>query len=271
MFKKKGFKRVTLFVVIVLSISVVYLFLIPNSKGAVLTVFHPFLKAVDGVYETFSSVIRSVEDNYRLYRENKELKKEIERLKGEITLLKQYEIENQRLSSIANFKKRFKKYRLLTGKVIGFSPDNWSNFLIINLGKKSGIKKGDLVVSDGYLLGIVYSVGPFSSSVLLVSDKNFRIPARTRKTRELVFFQGKDLKSGVLKYVKPQQDIRIGDIIETTDVGKNYPPGIPIGKIKSINYEEGDFFKNVDIKLDINPLSVEYVVVITKREKSKKR
>lgn len=117
----------------------------------------------------------------------------------------------------------------------------------------------------------MYSVGPFSSSVLLVSDKNFRIPARTRKTRELVFFQGKDLKSGVLKYVKPQQDIRIGDIIETTDVGKNYPPGIPIGKIKSINYEEGDFFKNVDIKLDINPLSVEYVVVITKREKSKKR
>ncbi|WP_457622201.1 rod shape-determining protein MreC [Persephonella sp.] len=271
MFKKKGFKKLLIFIAAVLFVSVIYLILIPSSKGAVLTVFYPFLKVVDSLYETASSALKAVEDNYRLYKENKELKKEIERLKGEISILKHYEIENLKLSSITNFKRKFKKYRLLTGKVIGFSPDNWSNFLIINLGKKSGIREGNLVVSDGYLLGIVYNVGAFSSSVLLVSDKNFRIPARTRKTRELVFFQGKDLKSGVLRYVKPQQDIRIGDIIETTDVGKNYPPGIPIGKIKSINYEEGDFFKNVDIKLDINPLSVEYVIVITKTEKSKKK
>ncbi|WP_456402186.1 rod shape-determining protein MreC [Persephonella sp.] len=271
MFKKKGIKKFLAVFFIIVSISAAYLIIFPYSKGAVLTLFHPFIKGIDSIYTGISSIFTSLENNYKIQKENRELKKEIEKLKTELTILKKYEIENKKLSEILNFKKKFRNFRLVTGKVIGFSPDNWSNFIIINLGRKSGITKGDVVVSDGYLLGVVYNVGVFSSSVLLVSDRNFKIPARTRKTRELVFFQGKDLKSGILRYVKPQQDIRIGDIIETTNVGKNYPEGIPIGKIVSINYEEGNFFKNVDIKLDINPLSVEYVVVITKKEKKVKK
>ncbi|WP_457641385.1 rod shape-determining protein MreC [Persephonella sp.] len=271
MYKKRTYRRFFLVLLVLVFIIAVYFFVFPRSKGVVLTVFHPLFKGMEIIHEGAISIADVLKSNYELTKENKNLKKEIERLKGEIALLKQYEIENKELAKIANFKKKVKGFNLVTGKVIGFSPDNWSNFLIIDLGKKSGIKKGNLVISDGYLLGIVSHVGMFSSSILLVSDKNFKIPARTRKTREFVFFQGKDLKTGILKYVKPEQDIRMGDIIETTNIDKEYPSGIPIGKVKSIDYEEGDFFKNVDISLDINPFAVEYVVVITNKKKAKKK
>jgi len=208
--------------------------------------------------------------------ENKQLKSELDSAKIKLIELKNLENENLKLKNLLNFIQELQdttkqKLNFIGGKVIGYSGDNWINSIIIDVGSSSGIKEGDLVVADGYLVGIVSEVGQFSSSVLLVSNKNFKITCRTKKTREICFFQGVDNKTGKLNFVKPEQDIRIGDIIETTNLdGK--PSGIPIGVVKEVSYEEGNFFKDVKIKLFLYPYSLEYVVVLTgnKKEDEKK-
>ncbi len=208
--------------------------------------------------------------------QNEQLKNELDIAKMKLIELKNYENENAELKKLLNFVQELKKstkqnLNFVGGKVIGYSGDNWINSIIIDVGSSSNIKEGDLVVADGYLVGIVSEVGQFSSSVLLVSNKNFKITCRTKKTREVCFFQGVDNNTGRLNFVKPEQDIRIGDIIETTNLdGK--PQGIPIGVVKEVSYEEGNFFKDVKIKLFLYPYSLEYVMVlIGSEEKNEKK
>ncbi|SNZ07136.1 rod shape-determining protein MreC [Persephonella hydrogeniphila] len=238
-------------------------------KGIALDASYPFLNSVSKISDFLDYIFELFTSKDQLIKKNTELEKKVELLKAQIIYLKRLEKENLELKKIVNFIKNYPEYSFKTGKVIGYSPDNWNNFIIINLGKNDGLKVGDIVVSDGYLLGEVYQTGFNSSSVILISDKNFRISVRCRKTRETVFYQGKNQKEGKLIYVKPEQDIRIGDVIETSGVDSGIPEGIPIGTVKSVSYEEGDFYKDVSVSINVNPMKIEYVVVISRKEGKK--
>jgi len=225
-----------------------------------------------GISDIGSDIIQTMESKSKLLKENEDLKRKIDLLELNIIQYKNLEVENIKLKKLLNFVEKIntKKLDYVTGKVIGYSGDNWINSLIINLGSNDGIKEGDIVVADGYFAGIISEVGLFSSTVLLASNKNFYLTVRTKKTREIAFFQGIDIDSGILKYVKPEQDIRIGDIVETAGID-GYPAGIPIGMVKEVSYEEGNFFQDIKVKLFLYPYNLEYVVVLKKPENLKKK
>jgi len=236
-------------------------------KSMAVDAVQPFLTAVRFLTDTLESTAGIISSKKELVEENKKLQQRIELLKAQLIYMKNLEKENRHLREITNFISTIPDFEFRTGKIIGYSPDNWSNYVIINLGSKNGIERGNLVIANGYLLGQVYQVGNISSSVILTSDKNFKISARCRKTGEAVFFQGKNLKEGILLYVKPDQDIRIGDIVETAGLNGLFPAGIPIGTIKSISYTEGNFYKSITVSLPLNPLQMEYVVVVVGKQK----
>ncbi len=260
----KKYKRIFFAVFLVILFSL-YVF-VPKFRASTYDIITPFLKGIMILSEKAENTVKLIEDKYSLIKENKTLKEKIEILKAEIVSLKFLELENQRLREIVHFSHLFPGYEYISAKIIGYSPDNLSKVVFIDAGEKNGISKGDLVVSNGLLFGIVLETGKYSSKVLLITDKNFKITARTRKTREIVFYQGFDNRKGILKLVKPEQDIRIGDIVETAMVDGSYPEGIPIGRISSIEYKEGEFFKKVYVSVEISPYSTEYVVVIKRKK-----
>ncbi len=239
-------------------------------KSIALDASYPFLKSVSEIKSFFGFLTEILSSKDSLINKNKKLQQEVELLKAQIIYLKNVENENKNLKKILHFVNKKPDFSFKIGKIIGYSPDSWNRFVVISLGSMDGIKKGDVVVASGYLFGEVYQVGAFSSSVILTSDKNFMISARCRKTREAVFFRGKNVKEGKLLYVKPDQDIRIGDVVETAGFESGIPEGIPIGTVKSVSYEEGDFYKNVSVSLNVNPLEIEYVVVISRKKTGRK-
>ncbi len=260
---KKKHLLILLFLVLVGGI--VFFFRNGQFKEVTLDAFYPILKTANVVEEFFETALLYFKSQNSLIEENQQLHRKMELLKAHIIQLKKLEIENKELKRILNFIDKYPEFDLKIARVIGYSPDNWSNFIIIDAGSFDGIKKGDIVVSDGFLLGQIYQVGAFSSSVVLVSDKNFKISARCRKTREFVFFQGKNREEGRLIFVRPEQDIRIGDVIETDGLGK-VPSGIPIGVVNSVSYVEGNFYKDVTVSLNLNPYNIEYVVIFSGRK-----
>ncbi len=265
-------KRLIIYIFLIILLLSGGAFIVKTSliKSIVLDASYPFLKSVEeikGFFYFLTDMIRSQKD---LIQQNKKLQQEVEILKAQIIYLKNIENENKNLKKMLNFVRERSEFSFKSGKIIGYSPDNWNGFVIINLGSMDGIKKGDIVVANGYLFGEVYQVGAFSSSVILTSDKNFMISARCRKTREAVFYRGKNTKEGKLLYVKPDQDIRIGDVVETAGFESGIPEGIPIGTVKSISYDEGNFYKDVSVSLNLNPLEIEYVVVLSRKETGKR-
>ncbi len=256
-------KQLIFFLIVIFLIAVFFLF--PGTKTIVYDIFSPFLKGMKTLNEKIQITFELLQEKEEILRENKHLKEKLEILKAEVVSLKFLELENQRLREIANFSKQFPGYNYISAKIIGYSPDNWSKVVFINAGKEENVKVGDIVVFNGFLFGMVSEVGLGISKIVLISDKNFKISARTRKTREIVFYQGYDSKTGILKLVSPEQDIRVGDIVETASVHGSYPEGIPIGKVSSVEYKEGDFFKKVYVSINIKPFSTEYVVVIKRK------
>ncbi len=244
---------------------VLFIYILIQIKVISITILSPIFNGISYIEEKIDETVNLIKDKNEIIQENKRLKKEVEILKEKIMELKYVEYENKELRKLVRFEERYKGYKKITGKVIGFSPDNWSKYIFIDLGENDGIKIGDLVIADGRLIGKVKEVGKNMSTVLLISDAKFSIPARTRRTRERVIYAGKNLKFGVLKNTRPEQDIRIDDIVETREI-ENYPAGIPIGVVKKVNYVEGSLFKNVIVEINLKPLKLEYVIVITGKD-----
>ncbi len=238
-------------------------------KTLFLTAIYPIQKLGLYTYDRIEYVSNLVKDKSKLIKENETLKEEIDFLRFKIVELKNKEIENSELKKLLKFIERNKEalqdFHYITGKVIGVSPDNLFDFVVINLGRKDGVDEGDIVISEGYLAGIVNQVGEFSSSVLLVSNRNFKFTVRLRKTREISFFHGLNENYGILKYVRPEQDIRVGDVVETAGFN-TVPSGIPIGIVDSVSYVEGNFFKEVKVRLFFKPTKLEYVLVIVRNK-----
>jgi len=240
---------------------------IEKVKPLSISIIAPILNGIDYLALKTDEFLALIKSKDELVKEVRLLKQENEKLKLKILTLKHLEYENLKLKEALYIKRVFPDFNILVGRITGYSPDNLTKYVFINLGKDEGVEKGNLVIANANLLGIISKVGNDGSTVLLISDPSFKIPARTAKTRELVFFQGMNSKYGVLKFVKPDQDIRVGDIVETTDIDNKYPAGIPIGRIDKVSYREGQLFKDVLVKIDINPMRVEYVIVITRKKK----
>ncbi len=255
------------FVIFVIFLAIT-VFILNKAKIVSFSLISPVLNTVSYIDESINNFLKYLDEKGKLIEENKNLRKRIERLKAEIIHLKYLEYENKKLKEILKFKTNYPQFIIKTGKVIGYSPNNWSEFIYINLGENDNVNKGDLVISNGHLIGIVFETTSKGSIVMLISNKNFKIPIRTRRTKELAIYQGYNLKYGYLKYVKPEQDIREGDLVETTDIDNRYPAGIPIGIIKKVSYNEGEVFKNVKVEINLNPLNLEYVIIVIGKRKN---
>jgi len=255
---KKDLKKVLL-IFFALIFFVMAFFLSFNRIDFILNILYPFQSTVKNISDFFSETKNIIIENRKLYETDERLRKELNDLKIRLEELKHVEIENKKLRNLLGFQKNVRYKRKVGAEIIGYPSQNWVKGIIVNAGRNKNVKAGDIVVADGYLIGKITKVSLFSSFVLLVNDSNFKITGRTRNTREFVFYRGNGKDGGYLEYVKQNQDIRVGDIVET-----NEPKGIPIGVIKEVSSGERKFFKSAKVKAFVKQYNLEYVLILGK-------
>ena len=257
--KKSFLKTLTFFIIISITIVIIFSSFFKTMSIDLIGLPNNVLVSVIEVFKSFSGLLK---DKKSIEEENKSLKKQIELLRLENQKLSYLKTENDELRKLLELKNFYGFKKTFVAKVIGFSPDNWVDSFIIDLGRSDGIKEGDIVINRGYLIGIVKLAGDRYSQVMSVNDKNFKITVRTRKTGEICFYNGLDYKKGILKYVRPEQDIRLSDIVETTVVNSGNPEGIPVGIVRKISTKEGEFFRDVEVETFYYPYNLNYVLVV---------
>ena len=107
----------------------------------------------------------------KLESENKRLQK----LEAEIENLK---FENTHLKAALNYVNDYNP-KIKLAKVIRKGAFEDGGFLIINAGKTSDVKVGDIITNDGYLIGIVQEVYHSSAKVITIFNKDFSAPVYT--------------------------------------------------------------------------------------------
>lgn len=174
------------------------------------------------------------------------------------TRIVELEAQNQKLREFLGFITSPGKKSGVVAPVIGRGANHWWNQITIGRGSSEGIDQDFVVMGPGGLIGRVVSVTPHTSQVLLVSDPSSRVGVIVSRTRNMGFVKGKGKKTAVVEFFDHNK-IKVGDVVSTSSFSQLFPPGLPIGRLLSIEHKgtspEGmiEFFAPLD--------SLEWVIV----------
>ncbi|MAU89111.1 MAG: rod shape-determining protein MreC [Flavobacteriaceae bacterium] len=193
--------------------------------------------------------------NLKSYLQLRELN---EKLMEENILLKKEKL-NKKLDS-----KYENNYDLILAKVIKNSTKLTRNNLIINKGKKNGIKRDMGVISKDGIVGIINETSKNYSSVISILNKDLKINAKHNKSNAYgsLEWNQKDPTVVELNDISIDNEIFIGDTISTGGMSFYFPNNIPIGEINSIKISENNGFYSLKVKLFQKMNNISYVYVI---------
>lgn len=156
------------------------------------------------------------------------------------------------------------QYHFITAKVISNSTNRINNYITLNKGYNSGIKKNMGVITTNGIVGIVKDVSANFSSVTSVLHSKSKISAKLKKGNNIgtIIWNGGDYTFVTLKDVPTHVKILPGDTVISSGYSLMFPEGIPIGKVHGFTVNKSKDFYEIQVKLflDINNISYVYVV-----------
>ncbi len=120
--------------------------------------------------------------------------------------------------------------------VIGRSPDQWWQQVILGRGQQDGIQQNAVVMGTGGLVGRVIQVTPTTSRVLLLSDPASRVGVTVSRSRAMGFLRGQGNNRAVMTFFEKLPEVRPGDVISTSPYSQLFPSGLPVGRVESIDF-----------------------------------
>jgi rod shape-determining protein MreC len=240
-----------------------------DFKDMGLSLFSGIRGSIYRISSFVSQTVLSVQELAALRREYDELQdrmtqyEQLERTSAEIRQ------ENNRLREQLGFSETL-RIKQVPAQIIGRDPDNLFSALVINKGKREGLRKDMPVTAyqDGIqaLVGKVVQAGLVESLVLPVYDLSFYASARLADSRYegLVEGQGNPETPLLMRAIpkRAREEINYGTQIISGGIGGVFPAGIIIGRVSAILYQEYETSMAVELESAIDFSRLEYVFVI---------
>lgn len=166
------------------------------------------------------------------------------------TALHYLQDENRDLRALAGLPERIKGYQVINADMVWLNSDAEKSLLTINRGANAGIKEKSPVLSgNGVFIGKVLTVRPDSAIVLLTLDRASAIAATSARDANLqAIVKGKMGLSLSLELIPQDAELEAGDIIVTSPLEENTPPGLSLARVASVYYKEGELFKRANLE-----------------------
>lgn len=135
---------------------------------------------------------------------------------------------------------------VLVAELIGVSPNPLSHTVVINRGASEGVYDGQPVLDAFGLMGQITEVSEHSSRALLISDATHALPVQVNRNGVRAIAEGTgDLNRLRLRHVSNTTDIREGDLLVSSGLGKRFPVGYPVAEVESVERDPGQAFATV--------------------------
>jgi rod shape-determining protein MreC len=191
-----------------------------------------------------------------------------ERLRNDVGLLKQRlcsleetRLENTRLKNLLSLKQK-SPHKVMAANVIGRSPDNWGSSVIIDKGRRHGLRRGMPVINYVGLIGRITEVGASASRVMLLNDPNFGVSALAQRSRQEGLVSGALSNYLIMKYVPKDADIKASDIIVTSGLTGAYPKGLLIGEVVEVGQEFSGLGTYAVVRPAVNLSGLEEILIV---------
>lgn len=147
--------------------------------------------------------------------------------------------QNKKLKQLLGYvEKEPPSSRPVIARVMTRGADNWWQQVTLNRGSLAGIQEGYIVKGDGGLVGLVESVTPNTSRVLLISDLKSQVGVTVSRTGAKGVLRGDSSADGVLEFYEKVPNVKPGDVVTTSTYSQKFPSGLAVGRVKSLDLKK---------------------------------
>jgi rod shape-determining protein MreC len=216
------------------------------------------ISTVGGRLKEAFGVLFTVRD---LAKENTELKARLLETEAELSKLRFAEGQNELLKKDLQFAEAHRELTLLPASVINYSPSNIYQAVTINVGSEEGVKSGQAVVANGYLVGKINQTSSHTAEVWLLSNRNLITPVMLTDSQTVGLLKG-SIRGLVVENIPLDTPVSKGTPVVTSALEGLYPAGIALGQVEEIISAKEEIFLTLRIATPINPSNLTTVYIV---------
>lgn len=131
-------------------------------------------------------------------------------------------------------------------EVLYTGRDPFAQKLFVDKGADAGLLPGEAVIDMDGVVGQVTRVFPLMAEVTLVSDKDHAVPVKVVRNgvRSVLFGAGAG-QLPELRFIAPNADIEVGDVLVTSGIDGTYPPGLSVARVATLERDTGQMFARI--------------------------
>jgi rod shape-determining protein MreC len=276
-------RRAVLAVLVILSLFLLTAYFGESSSGGLHAVQRGAMEVLAPIQEGANRALKPFRDLFGWFGDTLDAKDERDKLKAERDALRrevaQLEVEKSELEQLEGLQEQNTRGGLgnlapVQARVIARSPSSWYQTVQINKGSSDGVQVDQPVVNSEGLVGKVKSVSDGNAVVMLLTDQDFGVSARTTRSGEPGSVGPAVGAPGDLRFelVPNAKEVRRGEMIITAGTTTStkasalrslYPRGILIGRVKRIETGEGELDRVIHVAPVANLRDLDLVEVLT--------
>lgn len=207
-------------------------------------------------------LVLNTSQQQQLAKQNVELKKQVEQYSLLLQQTKNQAHDLQTMQGL-NADGVYDDFHQIVAKAVLDVNFFVNNQMLIDLGSAKGVKIGNSVVNKEGVVGQVSGLNQSNSQVTLITSQDFKLYVQSVKSKAKMLAQGGGHNTLVVNYIDKSDDIKVGDILETTGLDDVYPANIPVAKVVKVFYENNGFNSALCAPV-VNFDQLQYVLVLQK-------
>lgn len=229
----------------------------------------PFQDGVSKAGEWLIKREQLVSDIKELQKENEALRQENEELSVTNNALLQEKHELTELRNLYQLDQTYADFPKTGCRIIAKENGSWYHSFVIDKGSEDGLSVDMNVLADGGLVGRITYIGRHWSRVQTVIDDNSNVSATVLSSQKNLIVSGNLTlyEEGTISFSEladPDDLVKVGDSVVTSNISDKYLPGILIGYISEIQTDPNNLTKSGRITPAVDFSRLDTVLVIQK-------
>jgi rod shape-determining protein MreC len=236
--------KVTVFALLSIALLVVdaRLHALSAVRQVAATVLYPFQMAALAPRDALANMGTYFSSISALQKEVRDLKSQQVAMAQAMQQAQLQMAENAQLRRLMDAREHLPVHSMMS-EILYDARDPSTRRVVLDRGTRNGVKLGLPVIDNAGVVGQVTRVFPFTSEVTLLTDKEQAIPVQVLRNglRSVAYGRG---QSGLLdlRFVAPNADIQVGDVLVTSGLDGIYPAGLAVAKVIQVeNVAQGAF------------------------------
>lgn len=219
--------------------------------------------------KSITNVFSDVSNLWHVYEDNQYLNEELANQRSYKTLYEDMRNRNQELEELIKLQGKMEDATTISCSVLSRNTSAWNQTVTISAGSAQGVEENMIVCTSQGAVGLVESVETATSTVRLLTSENL-----INDIAVSIALDDGTVVEGVLEnYDTEEKAYRIalfdsdaiitqGQEVATSGRGGNYPSGIYLGQVSSVEITDEAIVSTVFVKPVSNIGSFDYVLVI---------